>query len=299
MKDSAPSNTALIVAAGLQLSRHLPGLDRVLPHEAIALGARVLQRAHPRMAAMLGKPWFVRLSSWLERATLPGFVLHLALRKRRLRDLAQGAVGEGCRQVVVLGAGFDTLCMELQAAYPQLACFEIDHPATQRVKRAAAASDAHGVTFLAVDLAQRPLAEVLAACPQFDPEVPTLFVAEGLLMYVPLPAVATLFEQIAQTGPQNRVAFTWLSPQADGKPNFSKRSRLIDAWLAVRGEPFLSGMAPASLPAFLNRAGMALVEVAESAAVLEAAEPLANRSVPLAGEYVAFAKVRGSQLPEK
>lgn len=299
MKDHAPSNTALIVAAGLQLSRHLPGLDRVLPHEAIVRGARVLQRAHPRMAALLGKPWFVRLSSWLERATLPGFVLHLALRKRRLRDLAQGAVGEGCRQVVLLGAGFDTLCMELQAAYPQLACFEIDHPATQRVKRAAAASDAHGVTFLAVDLAQRPLAEVMAGCPQFDPKVPTLFVAEGLLMYVPLAAAAALFEQIAQAGPAHRVAFTWLSPQADGKPNFSKRSRMIDAWLAVRGEPFLSGMAPAALPAFLDRAGMALVEVAESSAVLDAAVPSANHSVPLAGEYVAFAKVRSSPLPEK
>ena len=299
MKENAPSNTALIVAAGLQLARHLPGLDRVLPHEAIVHGARVLRRAHPRMAAMLDKPWFVRFCGRLERATLPGFVLHLALRKRRLRDLAQGAIGDGCRQVVLLGAGFDTLCMELQASHPQLACFEIDHPATQRVKRAAAGADAGGITFVAVDLAQRPLAEVLAACPQFDPKVPTLFVAEGLLMYVPLAAVAALFEQIARTGPANRVAFTWLAPQADGKPNFSRRSRLIDAWLALRGEPFLSGMAPAALPAFLHRAGLELVEVAESAAVLQAAAPLENRSVPLAGEYVAFAKVAPIQLPEK
>lgn len=291
MRADKPSNTALIVAAGLQLARPIPAAAPLLPIEAIRRGADLLRAAHPRMAGLLRQSWFHTLCRVMERATLPGMTLHIALRKRAIRDHAHAAVATGCRQVVVLGAGLNTLCMELLAAYPQLCCIEVDLPATQQRKRRAAGAAGQGVHYLGADLAQQPFGAVLAACPAFHAELPTLFVAEGLLMYVPLPAVAALFAQMAAAAPHSQVAFTWFEPQADGRPNFRDRSRLVDLWLALRGEPFLSGMARADLPGFLQGAGYAIERVLESADLLGQAQ---RSALPVAAEYICFARRRAA-----
>lgn len=292
MRPDKPSNTALIVAAGLQLVRPSAAIEAVLPDEAIRRGEALLRAAHPRMAGLLRKPWFCGLCHALERATLPGICLHFALRKRAFRDYAHAQIAAGCSQVVVLGAGLDTLCMELKAAYPQLCCIEIDHPATQAGKRRAAGTGGHGIEFIGADLAQRPLSEVLESCPAFRRDVPTLFVAEGLLMYVPLAAVAGLFAQMAAAAPESRAAFTWMEPLADGLPNFRRPSRLVDFWLRLRGEPLLSGMPREGLGRFLADAGFAIEGVLESVDLLAEAQrcALGPQGLPIAGEYVCFAR---------
>lgn len=292
MKPDKPSNTALIVAAGLQLVQPAAATASVMPDEAIKRGAALMRVAHPRMASLLRQSWFGTVCRALERATLSGITLHFALRKRILREHARQAIAEGCRQVVVLGAGFDTLCVELLAGHPQLTCIEIDHPATQRVKRGATWDTGQGVHYIGADLAQQRLADVLAAHAAFHAQVPTLFVAEGLLMYVPLDAVAALFAQMAACAPDSRVAFTWLEPQADGQPNFRQRSALVDFWLKLRGEPFLSGMARTELGSFLAGAGYALQDIGDSVDLLGpgARAALGSKGLPLAGEYIGLAR---------
>ena len=292
MRPGKPSNTALIVAAGLQLVQPLPALAGVLPGDAIRRGAALMRVAHPRMARLLRQSWFRAACRALERATLPGISLHFALRKRILREHARAAIADGCQQIVVLGAGLDTLCVELLGAHPELTCIEIDHPATQRVKRHATWDTGQGVHYIGADLAQQPLSVVLASHPWFRGGVRTLFVAEGLLMYVPGDAVATLFAQIAASAPDSQVAFTWLEPQADGLPNFSDRSALVDFWLKLRGEPFVSGMLRADLPAFLARAGFGLQSIGNSSDLLapELRAALGSRGLPLAGEYIGLAR---------
>ena len=292
MKRDKPSNTALIVACGLQLVQPSALLAPLLPDDAMRHGAALLNKLHPRMAGLLRKSWFRRVCGVLERATLSGISLHFALRKRVLREHALSAIGAGCRQVVVLGAGFDTLCAELVLAWPQLVCIEIDHPATQAGKRRAAGEGAAAIHYIGVDLAQQPLAAVLAACPGYRPELPTLFVAEGLLMYVPLEAVSQLLAQMALASPDSHVAFTWLEPQADGAPNFARRSRLVDFWLRLRGEPFVSSMRRAALRSYLAGAGLALKGVSDSIDLLDQAarSALGPGGLPLGGEYICFAR---------
>lgn len=292
MKPNKPSNTALIVAAGLQLVQPTPATAGVLPHEAMRRGAALMRVAHPRMARLLRQAWFGAVCRALERATLAGITLHYALRKRVLREHAHAAIAGGCRQVVVLGAGFDTLCVELLAQHPQLTCIEVDHPATQRVKRGATWDTGQRVHYIGADLARQSLSTVLGAHAAFCSDVPTLFVAEGLLMYVPLDAVGALFAQMAASAPDSRVAFTWLEPQADGRPNFRQRSALVDGWLKLRGEPFLSGMGRAELGAFLAGAGLTLDGIKDSVDLLGAGAraSLGSKGLPLAGEYIGLAR---------
>src|ERR1700677_2967112 len=49
-------------------------------------------------------------------------------------EAARRAIGEGARQIVVLGAGLDTFAYRLEPS-EGLRVFEVDHPATQAEKR--------------------------------------------------------------------------------------------------------------------------------------------------------------------
>ncbi|MGB9108708.1 MAG: SAM-dependent methyltransferase, partial [Telluria sp.] len=216
--------------------------------------------------------------------------LHFALRKRLLRQHAQAALGAGCTQVIVLGAGLDTLCLELKERRPDLRCIEIDHPATQAIKRSAmklADVGGNAIDFIGADLARQELAALLNAHPGFRAEARTLFVAEGLLMYMPLDAVRRLFVQMATAVPDSQVAFTWFEPLADGRPNFRRRSRLVDHWLRWRGEPFISGVARAELARFLREAGFSLQELHASGDLIDTGH---GSMRPIEGEYIALVK---------
>jgi methyltransferase (TIGR00027 family) len=279
MKPDKPSRTALVVAAGLQLAdtRSAPSAD------AMRVGEQVLHRAYPRLASLLRRAWFRRLCNMLERATLPGICLHFALRKQIVRRHAHAALAAGCTQVIVLGAGFDTLCMELKAVRPDLRCIEIDHPATQSAKRTATGDNDIG--FIAADLARQELGLLLTDHPGFDADASTLFVVEGVLMYMPLHSVRALFRQMAAVAPQSQVAFTWFEPLENGRPGFRPRSRLVDIWLRWRGEPFLSSMPRTELAGFLSGSGFLLQELSASSDLV-GSSPVAAR--PIEGEYIAL-----------
>jgi methyltransferase (TIGR00027 family) len=282
MKPDKPSKTALIVAGGLQLAGAKP--NAALSADALRFGERLLRVAYPRLAGLLRKAWFCHLCGLLERATLPGICLHFALRKQILRQHARAALAAGCTQVIVLGAGFDTLCTELKAVQQDLCCIEIDHPATQSVKRAAA--DGDDIDFIAGDLTQQNLGQLLAGHSNFRADASTLFVAEGLLMYMPLDAVRALFVQMAAVAPSSKVAFTWFEPLVDGRPGFRQRSRLIDIWLRWRGEAFMSGMACTDLADFLSGTGFVLQNLNTSSDLLDSSHV---KDRPIDGEYIVLA----------
>lgn len=280
MKPDKPSNTALIVAAGLQLAPERAALSA----DARRRGEQLLRHAHPHLANLLRMAWFRRLCTLIERATLPGICLHFALRKKIVRQHAHAAITAGCTQVIVLGAGLDTLCMELKAATPDLRCIEIDHPATQSARRTAHSD--YDIDFIAADLAQQELGELLKAHPNFRADASTLFVAEGLLMYLPLAAVRALLAHMVAAAPHSQVSFTWFDSPADGRPGFRQRSRLVDWWLMWRGEPFVSGMARTELASFLSGAGFVLQHLTASGDLLDTPW---RAERPIEGEYIALA----------
>jgi methyltransferase (TIGR00027 family) len=57
------------------------------------------------------------------------------LRARYAEDALQAAVARGMRQCVLIGAGFDSLACRRPAWAQALDIHEIDHPATQQLKR--------------------------------------------------------------------------------------------------------------------------------------------------------------------
>ena len=293
MKPDKLSSTALVIAAStLFLGREAQGAHLV-SREAADYCTQFLRAAGPlarRIPHLVESGWFRRAVRVIERITIPGMQAHFALRKRYVKDWVLRNLRKGYTQVVVLGAGFDTLCLELLAHRPATRFIEVDHPATQGVKlRALAAMGVRprNVHFAPADLAGTPLDEVLASCAGYDPSRQTLFVAEGLLMYLEADRVGGLLECVTRHG-SNRIAFTFLEPRRGGLPNFRIGSRLVDGWLNGRRERFRWGIRRAELGGFLASRGLRLEAVTDDRTFA-----CADRSAPDApavGEYICTAE---------
>lgn len=308
MKAENSSATAYLIATSTLFMSADPLAGRLIPARAVELSASfVAARSHvARWAQRELRGKRVRpFVSALERLTIPGIQLHYALRKLYLEETLRAALGDsdsgGIRQVVIFGAGYDTLALRLHETFPATQFIETDHPATQRRKTHALAAhlDARlerpqtpNLHFLPVDLTRQQLAETLFNFAGYRTDARTLFIAEGLLMYLSPMEVDNLFRTIRESGgARSRVAFTFMEPQANGHVNFRTRSRAVDAWLSWRGEVFKWGIERGALPVYLQERGFNVREIATDETFRRRyLEPNALAHLPLAaGEYVCVA----------
>jgi len=240
------SRTAQLIAASLVLLHHDPKRSRLVSKTAVDLCAHVLEDHSSQTRLFLKivqQTWFRPIAKLVERITIPGILLHYALRKKCIRELVRSVLANGVPQVVVLGAGFDPLSSELQGEFPTALFWEIDHPATQRHKvRACSEIGIKRVHFVAVDLAAAGLEREALIKSDFDPAKQTFWIAEGLLMYFPADVVSSLMKTLSTlSAPGSELAFTFMEKQGDGPLRFDSQTKLVDSWLRRRGEPFLWG----------------------------------------------------------
>ena len=246
MQHEQASRTALLIAASLVLLHHDAKYSRLVSRTSADLCAYVLEK-HSSQTRLFSKivrqSWFRPIAKLVERITIPGILLHYALRKKCIRELVRSALAKGVAQVVILGAGFDPLSSELQREFPTAVFWEIDHPATQRHKvRACSEIGIERAHFVAVDLAAAGLEREALIKSDFDPAKRTFWIAEGLLMYFPAGVVSSLMKTLSTlSAPGSEFAFTFMEKQGDGQLRFDSQTKLVDSWLRRRGEPFLWG----------------------------------------------------------
>jgi len=224
------------------------------------------------------KPWHVRLiqKGWyrwfaykMEALASRGHFLHIGLRKRFVHEQAVAALEGGATQVLVVGAGMDTLCLRLAEHHPDVTFVELDHPASHRAKVQAIEKlgDAPGnIYFFAADLTEEsPLDEVLAGCEPWSTDAPSFVVTEGLLMYLPKPAVDRAAAAIHRaTGPGSRWLLTYMHKLPDGSIDMGKLGRFGKSWMKLAGEEIHWGMRDEELAPFLEERGFRLAGPLES-----------------------------------
>jgi methyltransferase (TIGR00027 family) len=269
MKADRPSATARTIALGTVLLKADPRFGRLVSPEAAETCRAFLEAASPRglnLARLCDRSWFRAFMGWMERATLPGLRLHYSLRKRFIEEVARRSLGEGTRQLVVLGGGFDTLALRLHPEFPERRFIEIDHPATQRIKlKALEGRRAPGpnLRLVPADFTRETLEEVLLNRTPFDPGLRTLFVMEGVLMYLEVEDIDRIFSFVRRRSPAgSRFAFTFMTLRPGGRLGFARSSPLVDTWLRLMGEPFRWGLRRDDLAGFLRSRGLELEELA-------------------------------------
>jgi methyltransferase (TIGR00027 family) len=180
--------------------------------------------------------------------------VRVALRSRFAEERLAQAVERGVRQCVVLGAGFDTFAYRQPPWTGNLRIFEVDHHATQALKRARL--EAAGIPvppnleFVTIDFERVSLREGLAAS-SLDFSRPAFFSCLGVLMYLTRDAVDAVFDLVARFPKGSEIVFTFVT--ADG----------LDTDVAGRaaavGEPWLTALDAESLPRDLEAKGFSSV----------------------------------------
>jgi methyltransferase (TIGR00027 family) len=207
------------------------------------------------------------MAAELERTT-PGWSNSIRARVRYFDDVAERAARDGVAQMVVLGAGYDTRAYRIDAVKDVVRVFEVDRPPilerkTDVITRVLGAVPGH-VSAVPLDLEHMDLWESLERA-GFSSELSTLFVLEGLVMYLPREAVERLFDGIARHAAKGSSVLFDCVPQSLADGTLEKEgARTILAYTVERGEPILSGFAGGEVGPFLARLGFSGVTVVPS-----------------------------------
>jgi methyltransferase (TIGR00027 family) len=260
MRKDKPSMTARKVALNIVTLGAKPGMDKVLPPGIVETTAKMLVASGA--VGETGVRWsrsrkmisVYKAFDWMMPGQFEAFGHRKAFCERQVRD----AIGAGATQVLALGAGYDTLGWRLGPEFAGVQFFEIEHPATARLK--ARGIDEMGqrenLHLIPEDLGKQKLVDVMEANDAWDKTAQTVILAEGLLMYLHPEAVRDLFVQCAAvTGTGSRMAFTYICTGADDRPDVGRWTGLVLWILKVSGEPWLWSIRPEELGPFLEERG--------------------------------------------
>lgn len=190
-------------------------------------------------------------------------------RTRHIDARLEQAAAAGAAQVVVLGAGYDSRAYRFHARFPKIEFFEVDLPATidakkNAVRRVLGVLPAH-VHYAPIDFNTQTLDSVLSVA-GYDPAKRTLFILEGVTMYIAEAGVAATLDFISKHSVSgSRVVYDYILRRVvegdfDGLYAASSHAKGV----ANLGEPFVTGWTPAEAAAFAQRHGLSVLDDLDS-----------------------------------
>ena len=248
--DGKPSRTAQFVAATRALGALLPD-DAQLADDPF--GARVGGPAVASLAALARRLPSLRPLLRVAAAPMLPMIAYMQVRTRLIDDVARSFAGG---QIVLLGAGFDARAARLGDGGARF--FEVDHPATQALKRARFGD--LPVTFVPWNFERDAMATLGARLASLghDASRPTLTIWEGVTMYLTEAAIVdTLAAVRGWSAPGSRLCFSYVERRQLERPKLT--TRLVATAVRIWGEPWRFGWDPRALGAWLAAHGWRLV----------------------------------------
>jgi methyltransferase (TIGR00027 family) len=196
----------------------------------------------PRETALLPEPTRAALAldfdTAVARYPLPVLITNHLLRTRHIDAAMEDALHAGARQIVILGAGFDSRGYRFADRLRGAAVFEVDFPPTQeykklRVKEIFGDLPSH-VRFVPMDFAKDDLLAQLRKFAYSEKEK-TEFIWEGVSYYLPEASVrATLRFVRDHSTPGSTLVFDYIDT---ANPNLNNPN----SFTASVGEPMIFG----------------------------------------------------------
>ena len=207
---------------------------------------------------LLGRPIRDVVERLIEQR-FAGHHYYVIARTRYFDDLLQRQLAAGAKQLVILGAGYDSRPYRFAEQLGGVQVFEVDHPATSAVKQAKVGAVTGevpaNVAYVGVDFTADTLADKLLAR-GYRTTLATVFLWEGVTPYLDLEAVNEVLSfVIASAGAGTVIVFDYIlrsvvegTCMLPGAANeFAKMSRT--------SEPLTFGIVEGQSPAFLASHG--------------------------------------------
>ncbi len=263
MRDDLPSLTAEAVCLMRAADEARPADVRII-HDPYAK-----HFLRPATRALLAGLDATRGAGDLTNMFSPGLFSYIRSRHRFIDDALLAAVEGGTvRQLVIMGAGYDSRAWRLAQTLSGIPVFEVDFPSTGERKarlleqKVQSRPDAD-VRRVAIDFQIQRLDERLLA-EGFEPGLPTFFIWEGVSMYLTRQAVkATLSTVCELGGPGSRVSMD-LFMLADTPDIAGTWHRVSGGFLHLLGEPVTFALHPEDAVPFLAREGWTVVDLADA-----------------------------------
>jgi methyltransferase (TIGR00027 family) len=201
--------------------------------------------------------------SFFRRTMAPAGVYEYVIARTKYIDAVfRQALEEDFEQVLLFGAGFDTRALRLQNEIGKLRIFELDAHHTQQAKqeqyRKRRLTVPDNFTFIPIDFDKQSLPERLDAA-GFGRGFKSLFILEGLLMYLEPESVQTTFQTImTYAGAGSWVIFDYVLASVLRGENTIYGEARLKQFVAKANERWQFGLDPEEVAAFLAPFGFAL-----------------------------------------
>jgi len=193
----------------------------------------------------------------------PGVIGFLAARDRYIDDVLQKYLEDKLQQLVILGAGYDSRAYRFDLA-GLVKTFEVDHPATQQDKLEKLHSifgkvPGH-VIYVPVDFNIQTLEDCLLQS-GYDPTLKTLFIWQGVTMYLTAEAVDNTLAFVTDHSPSgSAIIFDYVYRHVlDGTQKQSEISGMR-RYRFMTGEGLSFGIEEGAVEAFLIQRGFRQVK---------------------------------------
>ena len=252
------SQTAEIMARHRAAELQFPEDQRVCndPYAIYFVSEDVRKAFNKPLRSMLIRLWV----NWM----FPGVHYAVISRVRYMDDCVARCLENGMEQMVIIGAGYDMRAYRFNGLSEKVKVFELDHPATQKRKRKKLAqifdSLPGHVTHIPIHLDKDEISEKLFEN-GYDRSKRTLFIMEGLLMYLPPPYVDKILNLIKTTSGQGScITFDYLPPSMiDGTINVKEGKNMIKG-VKNWGEPFRFGLKHEDAKSYLSSRGFCNID---------------------------------------
>ena len=253
MRPSLPSKTAQHVALVRAIESLRPAGRRICwdPY------ARFFLQGRMKRIYLL---WPLRkLFCFTSERYLPGVIGAVLLRTRYIDDWFSAQVTSGVRQVVNLGAGYDTRWLRFSSQLQRARVFEVDHPATQDRKvsllRSFLPTLPGNLVLVPVRFNRDALDEKLAEV-GYRQDLPTAFIWEGVTYYISRSAVErTLAFITTLSAPASAIVFDFFPPTVAEGSSHLKEGRGMHQLFRGIDEAITFGIDVDKLEPFLKNMG--------------------------------------------
>jgi methyltransferase (TIGR00027 family) len=258
MKTDAASRTAQYMAL-------FRALETQRPHDKIVSDPYAINfldtsfRVATRLSVI---PFISRIIQRIIRKKIPGAYSSGVARTKYIDELLETAVDQQVKQVIILGAGFDTRALRLKCLR-HMPVIEIDHPNTSATKqeklKVQLGKLPDNVQYLQIDFNEQGLEE-LATTHYINRDLPTAFIWEGVTNYLQEEAIASTFRFIEKFAAGTYIIFTYVDEKVlhDPAAYFGGEQLLQD--VAGLEEKWTFGWKPADLRKYLEQFQLELLE---------------------------------------